>query len=53
LISGAINLVFYVMPIDAYLQNYLKVFVFAIICVIYVIGILQFLMNFRSGSTIA
>jgi hypothetical protein len=53
LISSFIGLFFMFVPVDAYVASYLKIFIFAVIAVIYVIGILQFLLNFRSGATVA
>jgi len=39
-------------PIDVTLQNYIKIVIFAVIMALYVIGILAFVMNMRSGAPI-
>jgi hypothetical protein len=47
------NIFFSFFPIDAYIANYLKLFIMAVISAVYILGILAFMMNIRSTGNIA
>lgn len=40
---------FLIIPVDAYLQNWIKLFTFALVGVMYMLGLMSFLSSFRSG----